>query len=160
MILPITLLLATLPANTVALPGCVEPTAAVPGVCQITAVSIPNAPLYFVAGAISCVVPMVLTKLPLSINDASFNAALCPTDPAPGVTKNVVAQEQAASYTVSYSIGGKAQPVYTVPAISAPPPPTTTTKNCTVTVPSSVTVTINADGSFNANNVVINLNCQ
>ena len=64
-----------------------------------------------------------------------MNPALCATDPAPKVAKSIVAVQQAAAYTISYTLLNKPQPPFTVPAL--PPPPTVL--NCTgkMTIPAS-----------------------
>jgi hypothetical protein len=119
------------PPNTVpvgaAITLCQEPS------CIITAVSSPTAQLYFGVGTTWCATPMTL-KLPLTINYSSPNLALCATDPHQGVVKGVVAQEQLAAYTITYSISGVVQPVVTIPAL---PPTVTSTLTCaggTVTI--------------------------
>ena len=89
--------------------------------CVITAVSSPTAAIYFGTGTTWCATPVNLTPLPVHVSYTSVNPALCATDPAPGVAKSIVAVQQAAAYTITYTLLNKPQPPFTVPAL--PPPP-------------------------------------
>lgn len=100
---------------------------------NITAVSNPSAQMWFGIGTTYCATPANISVMPLFVSYTSVNPALCATDPAPNVVKQIVAQQQATAYTVTYtSVAGKVV-VVSIPAL---PPPTL---NCTgtATMPTS-----------------------
>ena len=72
---------------------------------------------------------------------------ICPTDPAPGIVKTLVAQQQASAYTITYTLAGKTT-VVTVPALPPPPiPPITFT--CPGTATGTLTGTVIGNLTFN-----------
>jgi hypothetical protein len=107
---------------------CQEPS------CTITSVSLATAQIWFGVGTTYCATPINISKLPISINDATLNPVLCPSDPAPGATKRIVAQQGTTAYTIGYSINNIAQTPVTIPAL-------VTTLNCTgpLTLPTATT---------------------
>jgi hypothetical protein len=97
---------------------CQEPS------CVVTAVWT-NAVFQFGTGTGATWCQTITPTPPLSVNYATPNLALCAYDPDPGVIKQLDAQQQATPYTITYTIAGVVQPVFTVPALPAPPPPPT-----------------------------------
>lgn len=137
---------ATQMPNTVALPGCVEAT------CTITASSAPGS-YQFGVGTTWCATAIASPKLPMVVNYSIPNPVLCATDPAAGVTKSLVAIKQTVAYTVTYSIGGKIQPVVTVPALPVTPPVNPPTTPTVIWV-GTCTMTELSDLSFKSSNCV------
>jgi hypothetical protein len=110
-------------------------------VCVITAISSPTAVLDFGVGSAWCPTMITAPKLPLTVNYATPNLALCPIDPAQGVQKTLAAQMQASAYTVRWTANGVTT-VTTIPAL----PATTTiyTFSCPATVAGTINATTNA----------------
>lgn len=105
----------------------------------ITAVSSATAVLQFGIGTTWCTT-ITAPKLPLLVSWASPNPAVCPFDPIAGIAKSIVAQQQAAAYTVTYTASGSTKKiVVTVPALPPPPPPP---------APKTTTYTITLQGTF------------
>ena len=125
MMLLAVLLLAALPANSVPVGSGATTLCSEANQCVITAVSSPTAAIYFGTGTTWCATPVNLTPLPVHVSYTSVNPALCATDPAPGVAKSIVAVQQAAAYTITYTLLNRALQCrrLQVPAKKLPPPP-------------------------------------
>ena len=113
-------------AGTTASPLCQEPN------CTIMSLSSPSIKAYFGTGTKWCATPMVMTTLPLAVNYATPNALLCPTDPAPSVTKSVVVVQQATAQSVGYTVNGSHY-TFTIPALPPPAKPIIWVGTCTMT---------------------------
>lgn len=114
----------------------------------LTAISSPSAVFQFGVGTTWCATTFSNPKLPLLISWSSPNTVICPTDPAPGIVKTLVAQQQATAYTVTYTQGGKTT-VVTVPALPLPvtPTPTASPAPGTFTVAQTVTLSDTTSGA-------------
>lgn len=121
------LILAALPLNTVSI-GSGATLCSEANKCVITAVSNHAAQLYFGVAATYCATPLTLNTLPLAISYSTPNPVLCPSDPAPGVVKQLAGQQLSTAYTVTYTLNGVLQPIFTVPAIAPK------VQNCTGTL--------------------------
>jgi hypothetical protein len=90
----------------------------------ITAISNPSALLQFGTGTTWCPAANYSHSLWLVVSYLAPNLPLCPFDPAPGLVKEIDAQQAAAAYTVTFTHAGTTTLV-TVPALTATPPVTT-----------------------------------
>jgi hypothetical protein len=95
-----------------AVPICTESQA-----CVITAISDPSARFQFGADSTWC--PTFNTpKLPITVGSTN---PVCSYNPAPGVDKTLAGQQRNTTYFVTYSLGGKTQPVKTIPGLLTAP---------------------------------------
>jgi hypothetical protein len=148
MILLLAFFLATIPQppNTVQIGAgstlCGEATQ-----CVVTATSVP-ATLWFGVGSTWCSTGIVNAKFPLTVSWSTPNPTLCAADPSPGQYKVLLAVQQAAPYTVSYTLKGVAQAPFTVTALPPPPKTLLQTLSCTGTIILSVWVDSSGNKSF------------
>ena len=134
------ILAATMPVSSVPV-GSGATLCSETNLCVITAVSSPTAALYFGTGTTWCSQSANISKLPLTVSWNSPNLPLCPTDPIPNFAKSIVAVQQSTAYTISYTLNGKAQTPFTVPAL--PPPPKVQSCTGTLTTDSTSAQTLN-----------------
>lgn len=108
----------------------------------ITAVSSPSAVFQFGIGTNWCATTITSPKLPMLVTYTTPpTLALCAIDPAPGVVKSIVAQQQSSAYTVTYTINGTSTKV-TIPALPVTPTPPTYVTTCSTVVSSTGAISI------------------
>jgi hypothetical protein len=107
--------------------------------CVITAISDPNARFQFGAGNTWCQA-FSTPKLPITVTSTS---PVCSYNPAPGVDKTLAGQQRNTTYFVTYSLGGKTQPVKTIPGLLSVP---------TIVASYNCMINVYSDGTFQSSN--------